>query len=113
MALTILLQLHIVHIREDVLNLADAKNFTDGIAVLAFFVKVGGQFLILSLKSNGKLAVYHGVKVALFQDLNLPKSYRHAMPECGSFIFFYILFAAVTLVNLDYLIHNSFKITTC
>ena len=34
------MELHIVHIREDVLNLADAKNFTDGIAVLAFFVKI-------------------------------------------------------------------------
>lgn len=31
------------------------------------------------------------------------------MPECGSFIFLYIPFAAVTFVNLDYHIHNSLK----
>ncbi|OXB79058.1 UNVERIFIED_CONTAM: hypothetical protein H355_005934 [Colinus virginianus] len=34
------MELHIVHIREDALDLADAKNYPDGIAVLAFFIKI-------------------------------------------------------------------------
>ncbi|XP_072209607.1 carbonic anhydrase 4 [Excalfactoria chinensis] len=34
------MELHIVHIREDALDLTDAKNYPDGIAVLAFFVKI-------------------------------------------------------------------------
>ncbi|XP_035198952.1 carbonic anhydrase 4 [Oxyura jamaicensis] len=34
------MELHIVHIREDALDIADAKKISDGIAVLAFFIKV-------------------------------------------------------------------------
>ncbi|NXJ05930.1 CAH4 anhydrase, partial [Odontophorus gujanensis] len=34
------MELHIVHIIEDALDLADAKNYVDGIAVLAFFIKI-------------------------------------------------------------------------
>ncbi|XP_052545257.1 carbonic anhydrase 4 [Tympanuchus pallidicinctus] len=34
------MELHIVHIREDALDLTDAKNYADGIAVLAFFIKI-------------------------------------------------------------------------
>ncbi|XP_021271433.1 carbonic anhydrase 4 [Numida meleagris] len=37
------MELHIVHIREDALDLADAKNFADGIAVLAFFIQIGEE----------------------------------------------------------------------
>uniref|UniRef100_A0A8B9CTT5 Carbonic anhydrase 4 n=1 Tax=Anser brachyrhynchus TaxID=132585 RepID=A0A8B9CTT5_9AVES len=37
------MELHIVHIREDALDIADAKKISDGIAVLAFFIKVGGK----------------------------------------------------------------------
>ncbi|NXP50089.1 CAH4 anhydrase, partial [Heliornis fulica] len=39
-ALTFVLQLHIVHIREDVADVAEAKKTADGLAVLAFFIKV-------------------------------------------------------------------------
>ncbi|XP_030328652.1 carbonic anhydrase 4 [Strigops habroptila] len=34
------MELHIVHIREDVSNITEAKETADGVAVLAFFVKV-------------------------------------------------------------------------
>ncbi|NXI39224.1 CAH4 anhydrase, partial [Galbula dea] len=34
------MELHIVHIREDVSDITEAKKHTDGLAVLAFFVKV-------------------------------------------------------------------------
>ncbi|NXM08680.1 CAH4 anhydrase, partial [Tyrannus savana] len=35
------MELHLVHIREDVPNVAEAKKYKDGLAVLAFFIKVG------------------------------------------------------------------------
>ncbi|NXL91973.1 CAH4 anhydrase, partial [Alectura lathami] len=34
------MELHVVHIREDALNTTDAKKYADGIAVLAFFIKI-------------------------------------------------------------------------
>ncbi|NXI74921.1 CAH4 anhydrase, partial [Anseranas semipalmata] len=34
------MELHIVHIREDALNITEAKKNADGVAVLAFFIKV-------------------------------------------------------------------------
>ncbi|XP_050177831.1 carbonic anhydrase 4 isoform X2 [Myiozetetes cayanensis] len=34
------MELHLVHIREDVPNVAEAKKYKDGLAVLAFFIKV-------------------------------------------------------------------------
>ncbi|NWX15020.1 CAH4 anhydrase, partial [Aegotheles bennettii] len=34
------MELHIVHIREDVSNLTEAKKKADGVAVLAFFIKI-------------------------------------------------------------------------
>ncbi|NWQ97241.1 CAH4 anhydrase, partial [Burhinus bistriatus] len=34
------MELHIVHIREDVSDITEAKKVTDGVAVLAFFIKV-------------------------------------------------------------------------
>ncbi|XP_032860752.1 carbonic anhydrase 4 isoform X2 [Tyto alba] len=34
------MELHVVHIREDVLNITEAKRKADGVAVLAFFIKV-------------------------------------------------------------------------
>ncbi|NWS96851.1 CAH4 anhydrase, partial [Mionectes macconnelli] len=34
------MELHLVHIREDVLNVEEAKKHADGVAVLAFFIKV-------------------------------------------------------------------------
>ncbi|NWQ62121.1 CAH4 anhydrase, partial [Neopipo cinnamomea] len=34
------MELHLVHIREDVPNMAEAKKYKDGLAVLAFFIKV-------------------------------------------------------------------------
>ncbi|XP_042686216.1 carbonic anhydrase 4 [Centrocercus urophasianus] len=37
------MELHIVHIREDALDLTDAKHYADGIAVLAFFIKIDGE----------------------------------------------------------------------
>uniref|UniRef100_A0A8C0FSL2 Carbonic anhydrase 4 n=1 Tax=Bubo bubo TaxID=30461 RepID=A0A8C0FSL2_BUBBB len=39
------MELHVVHIREDVSNITEAKKKADGVAVLAFFVKVGSQIL--------------------------------------------------------------------
>uniref|UniRef100_A0A8C5U9N2 Carbonic anhydrase n=1 Tax=Malurus cyaneus samueli TaxID=2593467 RepID=A0A8C5U9N2_9PASS len=37
------MELHLVHIREDASNVAEAKQNPDGLAVLAFFVKVGRE----------------------------------------------------------------------
>ncbi|NXC49604.1 CAH4 anhydrase, partial [Penelope pileata] len=34
------MELHIVHIREDVANITEAKQSTDGVAVLGFFIKI-------------------------------------------------------------------------
>ncbi|KFQ91520.1 Carbonic anhydrase 4, partial [Nipponia nippon] len=34
------MELHIVHIREDVSDITEAKKHTDGVAVLAFFIKI-------------------------------------------------------------------------
>ncbi|KAJ7400735.1 carbonic anhydrase 4 [Pitangus sulphuratus] len=34
------MELHLVHIRDDVPNVAEAKKYKDGLAVLAFFIKV-------------------------------------------------------------------------
>ncbi|NXS22948.1 CAH4 anhydrase, partial [Mystacornis crossleyi] len=37
------MELHVVHIREDVSDVTQAKETPDGLAVLAFFVKVGSE----------------------------------------------------------------------
>ncbi|XP_062448405.1 carbonic anhydrase 4 isoform X2 [Rhea pennata] len=37
------MELHIVHIREDLSDLTEAKKNEDGVAVLAFFIKVGDE----------------------------------------------------------------------
>ncbi|NWR34195.1 CAH4 anhydrase, partial [Tachuris rubrigastra] len=37
------MELHLVHIREDVSNVAEAKKYKDGLAVLAFFIKIDGE----------------------------------------------------------------------
>ncbi|NXK92619.1 CAH4 anhydrase, partial [Formicarius rufipectus] len=37
------MELHLVHIREDVPNVTEAKKYKDGLAVLAFFIKVAGE----------------------------------------------------------------------
>lgn len=38
-----MLQLHIVHIREDASGIEEAKKYANGVAVLAFFIKVRSQ----------------------------------------------------------------------
>ncbi|NXN04629.1 CAH4 anhydrase, partial [Sylvia borin] len=37
------MELHVVHIREDVSDVTEAKKTTDGLAVLAFFIKAGKE----------------------------------------------------------------------
>lgn len=41
--MAVVFQLHVVHIREDVSDVTEAKTTPDGLAVLAFFVKVGSE----------------------------------------------------------------------
>lgn len=70
-------QLHIVHIREDASDMTEAKKTPDGLAVLAFFVKVGREIsncpsqISASSLAEGLFmsVVYNYVNITVAQDL--------------------------------------------
>lgn len=66
----VVFQLHIVHIREDASDVTDAKKSPGGVAVLAFFIKVGsGIFSCPSPISASSLA--EGLSVSIFKFLSV------------------------------------------
>lgn len=99
-------QLHIVHIRENVSDVTEAKKTQDGLAVLAFFIKVGsGIFNCPSPISASSLAgglfvsIFKFYSITVAQDFNLPIFCRHSAsteflypflhPACCYFFLFY------------------------
>ncbi|NWX05074.1 CAH4 anhydrase, partial [Caloenas nicobarica] len=50
------MELHIVHIREDASDIAEAKKYADGVAVLAFFVKAIKMFPFQAEEENRNYA---------------------------------------------------------
>uniref|UniRef100_A0A8C5UE29 Carbonic anhydrase n=1 Tax=Malurus cyaneus samueli TaxID=2593467 RepID=A0A8C5UE29_9PASS len=65
------MELHLVHIREDASNVAEAKQNPDGLAVLAFFVKVGREIFncppqIVGLRDCVNVTAAHNLSLPIF-----------------------------------------------
>uniref|UniRef100_A0A8C5X8L8 Carbonic anhydrase n=1 Tax=Malurus cyaneus samueli TaxID=2593467 RepID=A0A8C5X8L8_9PASS len=73
------MELHLVHIREDASNVAEAKQNPDGLAVLAFFVKVGREIFncppqIVGLRDCVNVTAAHNLSLPIFLNKVLPPS---------------------------------------
>uniref|UniRef100_A0A8B9S8V0 Carbonic anhydrase 4 n=1 Tax=Apteryx owenii TaxID=8824 RepID=A0A8B9S8V0_APTOW len=77
------MELHIVHIREDLSDITEAKKNEDGVAVLAFFIEVGSQIFNCCLKpaSTSNLSQDWTVCVTVVQDLNFPDFYKYDLAK--------------------------------